>query len=165
MLPFYVFAKLQPRSVPPAAPRASTLATDRTVCQLVTSNTPTDVCIPFRFNTFSAYCPRRGPTGSLLSSFLSSPCGHFPSQQGGTPPSPHPHPLPLLQSPRFPAVDPFSLQSLTKCSSHNSFALTTIHFHGGVYTPHFYFPRRPHSIGLLLWPIPLHRCYTPIERP
>jgi hypothetical protein len=39
------------------------------------------------------------------------------------------------RSPRFPAVDPFSLQSLTKCPSSNSFVLTTIHFHGGCTPP------------------------------
>jgi hypothetical protein len=40
-----------------------------------------------------------------------------------------------VRSPRFPAVHPFSLQSLTKCSSRNSFLLITIHFHGGCIPP------------------------------
>jgi hypothetical protein len=35
------------------------------------------------------------------------------------------------RSPLFPAIHPFSLQSLTKCSSSNPFVLITIHFHGG----------------------------------
>jgi len=50
---------------------------------------------------------------------------------GGVPPSPHLHRMPLLQSALFPVVHPISLQPLTKRSSRNSFALTTIHFHGG----------------------------------
>jgi hypothetical protein len=40
-----------------------------------------------------------------------------------------------IRSALFPAVHPISLQSLTKCSSRNSFALITIHFHGGGCTP------------------------------
>jgi hypothetical protein len=40
-----------------------------------------------------------------------------------------------IPSPRFPALHPISLQLLTKCSSCNSFALTTIHFHGGCIPP------------------------------
>ena len=43
--------------------------------------------------------------------------------------------LPVHQSPLFPVVHPISLQPLTKCSSRNSFALTTIHFHGGCIPP------------------------------
>jgi hypothetical protein len=39
--------------------------------------------------------------------------------------------LPFLGSALFPVVHPISLQPLTKCSSRNSFALTTIHFHWG----------------------------------
>jgi hypothetical protein len=54
---------------------------------------------------------------------------------GGVPPSRGLHRPPLLRSPRFPAVHPFSLQPLTKCSSRNSFVLTTIHFHGGCTPP------------------------------
>jgi hypothetical protein len=37
----------------------------------------------------------------------------------------------LLLNALFPVAHPLSLQPLTKCSSRNSFALTTIHFHGG----------------------------------
>jgi hypothetical protein len=88
MLPFRMFVNLQPRSVPPAAPRAFKRATGQPVCKLVTLKTPTDTCIPFLFNTFASHRSRRASTGSLLSSFLSSPCGLFPLQQGGTPPSP-----------------------------------------------------------------------------
>jgi hypothetical protein len=72
----------------------------RTLCKipgigyppLVTRHSPlaTRHCssIPFLFSLSSSISLRRGPTGSLLSSFLSSDCGRFPSQQGGTPPSP-----------------------------------------------------------------------------
>jgi hypothetical protein len=49
---------------------------------------------------------------------------------GGVPPSSHLYTTPLLQSALFPVVHPISLQPLTKCSSRNSFALRTIHFHG-----------------------------------
>jgi hypothetical protein len=38
-----------------------------------------------------------------------------------------------IRSPLLPAIHPFSLQPLTKWSSRNSFVLTTIYFHGGVY--------------------------------
>jgi hypothetical protein len=54
---------------------------------------------------------------------------------GGVYPSHYLPRLPLLQSPLFPVVHPISLQPLTKCSSRNSFALTTIHFHGGCIPP------------------------------
>jgi hypothetical protein len=49
-------------------------------------------------------------------------------------------------NPPFPVVHPISLQLLTKCSFRKSFALTTIHFHGGC-TPlfPFYFPLFPVS--------------------
>jgi hypothetical protein len=40
-----------------------------------------------------------------------------------------------IRSPLFPAIHPFSLQPFTKCSSSNSFVLTTIHFHGGCIPP------------------------------
>jgi hypothetical protein len=65
---------------------------------------------------------------TLLSSIAS---GLFPSQWGCTPPSRYFFRLLVHQSPLFPVVHPIFLQRLTKCSSRNSFALTTIHFHGG----------------------------------
>jgi hypothetical protein len=63
-------------------------ATGYSVCKLVIPVIPTDICIPFLFNRSASHRLRRGPTGSLLSPFLSSPCRHFHSQQGGTPPLP-----------------------------------------------------------------------------
>jgi hypothetical protein len=40
-----------------------------------------------------------------------------------------------IRSPLLPAIHPFSLQPFAKCSSRNSFILTTIHFHGGCIPP------------------------------
>src|ERR1700674_209919 len=57
--------------------------------------------------------------------------------------------LPLLQSLLFPVVHPISLQPFTKCSSRNSFALKTIHFHGGctpLFLVSFRMPRDPLSL-------------------
>ncbi len=113
MLPFRVFGKLQPRSGHPTAlsprpllhPRHST---------------------PFISNSFRTLS-RNGRTST---SFLSIACRLFPSQWGCTPPC-YFHRLPRLQSPRFPVVHRISLRSVTKCSSRNPFALTTIHFHVG----------------------------------
>jgi hypothetical protein len=96
---------------------------------------PTAIPIPFLFNYSSSLRPRRHPTARLSSLLFSLPCGHFPSQQGGTPPPSLFLDCQSLQSPLFPAIHPIPLQQLTKCSSHNSFVLTTIHFHGGGYTP------------------------------
>jgi hypothetical protein len=98
MLPFRVFvaphprlpipnrsetAKLLPQSspveaIPPLQPFAHWLPL----------HSPTAIPIPFIFNTFAAHRSRCGSTGTLLSSFLSSPCNLLPLQQGGTPPSP-----------------------------------------------------------------------------
>ena len=121
-------------------------------------HSPTPIPIPFLFNHSWSLRIRRRPTARLSSLSFSLPCGHSPLQQGGTPPSSLfftqlapsfegsvlreglPRALSakgllvsrhLLQSPLFPAIHPFSLQPLTKCSSSNSFVLTTIHFHGG----------------------------------
>jgi hypothetical protein len=51
------------------------------------SRTPTDICIPFLFNTPVIYCFRRCSTGDLLSPFPSFHCGLFPFQRAGIPPS------------------------------------------------------------------------------
>jgi hypothetical protein len=77
---------------------------------------------------------------SAATPFLSIACGLFPLQWGCTPSSIFIDGL--LQSALFPVVHPISLQPLTKCSFRNSFALTTIHFHGGC-TPSLYFPQLP----------------------
>jgi hypothetical protein len=103
---------------------------------------PTAIPIPFLFNHSSSLRLRRRPTARLSSLLFSSSCGHFPLQQGGTPPSftqsvLREGPLSLfpdrdsIRSAPFPAVHPISFQSFTKCSARNSFVLTTIHFHGG----------------------------------
>jgi hypothetical protein len=43
-------------------------------------------------------------------------------------------PLPAISHvTKFPVVHPLSIQQVTKCFSHNSFVLKTIHFDGGVY--------------------------------
>jgi hypothetical protein len=98
MLSFPVFAKLQPRSVPPAAPRASTRTAGQFVCKLVTLRAPTDTCIPFLFNRSSTLRLRRRPTGSCVSPLFPCLCGRFPSQQGGTPLPQSYFPLPLAPS-------------------------------------------------------------------
>jgi hypothetical protein len=111
---------------------------------------------PFSFNSFRTLSHQwRSP--NPLPSIV---CGLFPSQWGCIPPLLYPafpefrgersprrftqsafgegahfHRLPLLQSALFPAVPPISLQALIKCSSRNSFVLTTIHFHGGCIPP------------------------------
>jgi hypothetical protein len=83
-----VFAKLQPRFVPSAASRAATPTTGQTVCKLVTLRTPTDACIPFLFNRWSALRLRRRPMERYVSPLFPCSCRRFSSQQGGTPPSP-----------------------------------------------------------------------------
>ena len=101
-----VFAKLQPRSVPRAAPCACTPPTRPTVCKLATLRTPRDACIPFLFNRSSSHRLRRRPTERCLSPLFPCPCPRFPSQQGGTPPPPILFPTPACPEP--PGVVPES---------------------------------------------------------
>jgi hypothetical protein len=150
-------AKPQQRPNPPAAPRASTPTTGQTVCELVTLRTPTDSCIPFLFNHPSSLRLRRRPTECSISRLISCSCGRFSCQQGGTPtPSIFLDCL-SIRSPLFPVVHPFSLQSLTICSSRNSFVLTTIHFHGGCIPlyperPRRRAPRLPRAFSAKVYP-------------
>jgi hypothetical protein len=62
-------------------------ATRQSVCKLATPTTPTDACIPFLFSHSPSLRLRRRPTERHVSHLFSRPCGRFPSQQGGTPPS------------------------------------------------------------------------------
>jgi hypothetical protein len=87
-------------------------------------------------------------------SFQSLPHSFY--RNGGIPPSRYLHRLALLQSPLFPVVHPVSLQPLTKCSSRNSFALTTTHFHGGCIPPISIFFDAP-LIRSLLFSTPAQR--------
>ena len=56
---------------------------------------------------------------------------------------------------KSPVVHPLSVQTLTKCFSHNSFVFMTIHFDGGVYTPCGAAPHDRHP----------HDCLSPILYP
>jgi hypothetical protein len=81
---------------------AAPATTSYSVCKLVTLEAPTDACIPFLFNRSPFLRLRRRPTGSYVSRLFSSPCEHFSSQQGGTPPSPpHRAPISILLSPEI----------------------------------------------------------------
>ena len=48
---------------------------------------------------------------------------------------------------KFTFIHPFSIQSLTNCSSRNSFVFKTMYFDGGVYLPLSFYPPRtyPHN--------------------
>jgi hypothetical protein len=94
---------------------------------------------PFLFNRFRTLHSRRCSTGPS-NSFGIKRFRTLSRHHGGIPSSLYFPRLPLLQSPLFHVVHPISLQPLTKCSPRNSFALTTIHFHGGCTPPPFYFP-------------------------
>jgi hypothetical protein len=113
---------------------------------------------PFLFNRFRTLHSRRCSTGPS-NSFGIKRFRTLSRHHGGIPSSLYFPRLPLLQSPLFHVVHPISLQPLTKCSSRNSFALTTIHFHGGVYTPSILFstlpPRASARIAHFCAPTPL----------
>jgi hypothetical protein len=114
MLFFPVFARLQSRPDPQVE-----------LPRLVPSSIP--VIQPLCFQTLTHSFAQRRSRNSFFFNRLRT----LSITTEGVPPSRYFHRLPLLQSPLFPVVHPISLQALTKCSSRNSFALVTIHFHWG----------------------------------
>ena len=153
-------AKLQPGRPPDLSLRPQVRSLPRLqkpdcIQTLTPSPQPRAIPSSFLFNPFQTlFSPRRttalnNPFGIMRfrilpsphrSTALNNPFGikrfrTLSRYNGGIPASLSFPRLPRLRSPLFPVVHPISLQPLTKCSSRNSFALTTIHFHGGVY-PH-----------------------------
>jgi hypothetical protein len=144
-------AKLQSGSSPDLSLRARVRSLPRLqnpVCiqTLIPSPQPRAIPSSFLFNPFrTLFSPRR--TTALNNPFGIKWFRTLSRHNGGIPLSRSLDRLLLLQSPLFPVVHPIYLQPLTKCSSRNSFPLTTIHFHGGCIPPcaPFYFPLSRHA--------------------
>jgi hypothetical protein len=83
-------AKLQPRSVPLGAPRASTLTTGQTVCRLLTLRTPRDT-YPFSFQSLGDPSPPSSSHGMLCIPFIVSPLRTLSLATGGYTPLLHLH--------------------------------------------------------------------------
>jgi hypothetical protein len=158
MLSFNMFVYTEPRSAK-LQPRFAALSRSprfHTVdwpdhSQLVALRTPMDACIPFLFNRSSSLRLRRAPTERYLSPLFSYPCGRFPSQQGGTPPSfaesvLHAAPLPP-QSP--PVIQPLCFQTLADYFSQWTSATFFLSIACGLFPlPWGCIPPRPSSLSL-----------------
>jgi hypothetical protein len=121
-------AKLQPRSVSPSRFHVNDWSTRLQISYPKDSNGHLYL---FSFQSLVVPSSPSGSNGTLRIPFIFLSLWTTFFATGGTPPPPIFLDHHSVRSLRFPAIHPISLQSLTKCSSRNSFVLITIHFHGG----------------------------------